>query len=176
MSIFKKIYSYFDSISNEIKLINLKASIICAIISFFLGIISWIIGGNISKIPIIYIFPRSALPLIFAYILWGVAFAFCGFIFGGIIFGCEKFKKSQAYKIGLFIVIMQIFTFCTYPVFFGALSPLITFILFLIAITFCVLGIVASIKVFSLWTICLIFNLLWLIYNCYVTLAFAFVN
>ena len=176
MNVFKKIFNYFDNISHEIKLINLKASIICAITSLIFGITSWIIGGSINKIPIIYIYPRSALPLAFAYILWGIEFAFCGFIFGGIIFGCEKFKRYQAYKIGMFIIIMQIFIFCIYPIFFGALSPLIAFIILLITIVFCFLSIIASIKIFPLWTICLIFNLLWLIYNSYVTLAFAFIN
>ena len=176
MNIFKKIFHYFDNISHEIKLINLKACAICSIVSFILGIISWIIGGSTGNVLVFYVFPHCTLPLTLAYMLWGIAFLFCGFIFGGILFGCEKFRRQQALKVCLFILIMQIFTFCIYPAFFGALSPFITLILILLAIIFCLFSIIAAYKMFSLWTICLIFYLLWLIYNCYITLAFAFVN
>ncbi len=176
MNIFKRIIRYFDALSHDIRLLNLKNCCIFSVIFFILGIGSWIICGRIDDATIFYIFPRCAISIIYAYILWGISFAFVGFIFAGVIFGCEKYKRANAYKIALFIIIMQVFTYCVYPVFFGAVAPLITFILLLIAILFCFLAIMASFKFYCLWTICISIHFLWLLYNCYVCLAFAFVN
>ncbi len=176
MNIIKKIFCYFDHINHEIRMLNLKSCAISSAVFLILGVVSWIIGGRTDKISLIYIFPRSALPLIYAFMLWGVAFAFLGFIFGGVLFGCERYKRQKTYKIALFIVITLVFNLCIYPVFFGALSPIITFILLLASLMFCVLAIMASFKVYSLWTVCLCLYFLWLLYNSYVTLAFAFVN
>lgn len=176
MSVLKKIMSYFDHINHEIKMLNLKACAISSGIFLILGIVSWIIGGRTDKVTIIYILPRSALPLIYAFLLWAVAFAFLGFIFGGVLFGCERYRRKSTYKIAFFVVITLIFNLCIYPVFFGALSPIIAFVLLLSSIMFCALAIIASFKVYALWTVCLSLYFLWLLYNAYVTLAFAFVN
>ena len=176
MNVIKKILCYFDKIYGEIKRINIKACLISSAVFFVLGIFSWIIGGRTDKVRILYIFPRSALPIVYEFILWGVAFMFLGFIFGGILFGCERYKRQFASKISLFIIISFIFTLCVYPVFFGALSPIFSFVLLLISLMFCALAILSSFKLYSLWTVCLTLYFLWLIYNLYVSLAFTFVN
>lgn len=176
MSFIKSVILYFDRINREIKMLNLKACTISSGVFLILGVISWIIGGRTDKITSFHIFPRSALPIIYAFLLWGLAFAFLGFIFGGVIFGCEHYKRKRAYKIAFFILIMLVFNLCVYPVFFGALSPIIAFVLLLTSLMFCSLAIMSSFKLYSLWTVCLILYFLWLLYNCYVALAFAFVN
>lgn len=176
MNIFKKIFSYFDSISHEIKLMNIKSCGIFSALFFILGIITWILSGKTDELVVLFIIPRAALPLPYAYILWGIYFAFTGFIFGGILFGCEKFKRQRSYKIAIFVVLMQIFSLCIYPMFFSIASPLLSFICCLLAVLFCILSIFASIKVYALWTICMFVNFLWLLYNSYVSLAFIFVN
>lgn len=176
MNIFKKTMQYFDRLTHEIKQLNLKKCCIFSIIFLLLGVISWLIGGWVDEVTVFFIFPRSAIPLLYAFLLWGISFCFCGFIFAGVLFGCEKYRRNKTYKICLFIVIMQIFTLCVYPMFFGALAPLMTFILLLISLLFCFLAIMASIKVYCLWTICLCVQFLWLLYNSYIALAFAFVN
>ena len=176
MNLLKKIYNYFDNVSHEIKLIRLKPCAIFSLAFFLLGLASWFIGGSTNKVILFSIFPRSALPIAYAYVLWGISFAFCGFIFGGIVFGCEKFKRHHTFKICTFIIVMQIFVLCVYPVFFGAHSPFIAFVLLLLSAIFCIFSIIASYRIYSLWTVCLIFYLLWLIYNCYISLAFIFIN
>lgn len=176
MNIFKRILNYFDCVTHEIKQINVKAGLICGIISLILGIVSWVIGGKTANVSLIFIFPRSALPLIYAFILWGVSFIFIGFIIGGLLFSCDKFKRQKSYRPLLFIALMQLVTLCVYPVFFGSLSPFISFILLLIALVFCVFSIISTFKYFPFWTICLIIHFLWLLYNSYIALAFAFVN
>lgn len=176
MNIFKRIFSYFDHINHEIKLINLKACCIFASVFLALGITSWIIGGGADKVKTFFIFPRSALPVLYAFLLWGVGFAFLGFIVGGVLLGCEKYRRKSAHKITFFLIITLIFNLCVYPVFFGALSPIISFVLLLVSLMFCSLAIIASFRVYALWTVCISLYFLWLLYNCYVSLAFAFVN
>lgn len=176
MNAIKRILNYFDRVYNEIKMINLKSCAICSVIFLCLGILSWIIGGRTDKIRLIYIFPRCALPIVYEFILWGIAFAFLGFVLGGVMFGCERYKRQMSSKISLFIVITHIFTLLVYPVFFGAMSPIISFVLLLISLMFCALAILSSFKLYSLWTVCLSLYFIWLAYNLYVSLAFAFVN
>ncbi len=176
MNIFKRFCCYIDNISHEIRLMNLKASTIFAGIYLVLGIISWVIVGKRSEITLFYIYPRCAMPLALAYVIWAVFFAFCGFILGSILFGCEKYKRHKVYKIAVFLILMQVFTYCVYPLFFGAAAPLICFMSLLVSMLFCIFSIIASSKIFVLWTICLCVNFLWLLYNSYVTLAFLFVN
>ncbi len=176
MNVLKRVMKYFDHLSHEIKLLDLKKSCIFSCVFLVLGIISWIIGGRVDKVTLFYIFPRCALPILYAFLLWGISFCFCGFILGGVIFGCEKYKRTRAYKIALFVIIMQIFTLCIYPLFFGALAPIVAFIITLVAMMFCFLAIMASFKLYCLWTVCLSIHFLWLLYNSYVALAFAFVN
>lgn len=176
MNVIKKILCYFDRVYCEIKMINIKACGIFSGIFLLLGIFSWIIGGRTDKVRIICVFPRSALPIVYEFILWGIAFAFLGFILGGVLFGCERYRRQIASKIALFIIITHIFTLCVYPAFFGAMSPIFSFVLLLISLMFCALAILSSFKLYSLWTVCLSLYFLWLIYNLYVALAFAFVN
>lgn len=176
MNIFKNFFSYFDSISHEIKLMNIKACGIFSALFLFSGIITWILSGKADELVVFLIAPRAALPLPYAYILWAIFFAFTGMILGGILFGCEKFKRQRAYKAAIFIVLMQLFSLCIYPMFFSVASPLLSFICCLVALMFCILTIMASIKAYALWTLCLFINFLWLLYNSYVSLAFVFVN
>lgn len=176
MNIFKRTMQYFDKLAYEIKLLNFKKCCIFSIAFLILGVVSWLIGGWVDKVTMFYIFPRSAIPLLYAFILWGISFAFCGFIFGGVLFSCERYRRHKAYKTALFIIVMQIFILCVYPVFFGALAPLMTFVILLVSLLFCFLAIMSSIKVYCLWTICLCIQFLWLLYNSYISLAFAFVN
>ena len=176
MKFLKKVSCFFDRISHEIRLMNLKAMIILSIVFLCGGIISWFVGGSSDKISVFFIFPRSALPLVYAYIFWAISFAFVGFIFGGILFGCEKYKRTRAQKIAIFVFLSFVFSFCVYPAFFGALSPFFAFLLLLVSFVMCLVAIFSSLKFYSLWTICLSIHALWLLYNCFVALSFTFVN
>ena len=176
MNALKSVMRYFDQLAHEIRLLNLKKCCIFSCIFLVLGIFSWIVGGRVDKVTVFYIYPRCAIPILYAFLLWGVSFCFCGFVLGGVVFGCEKYKRQKTYKIGFFICIMQMFTLCVYPLFFGALAPLVAFAILLISMMFCFLAIMASFKIYCLWTICLSIQFLWLLYNAYVSLAFAFVN
>ena len=176
MNVYRKIMRYFDNVSCEIRMLDLKKCCIFSIIFLILGVMSWFVGGWVDEVRMFFIFPRCAIPLFFAFLLWGVSFCFCGFIFAGVLFGCEKYKRAKTHKIALFIIVMQIFTLCVYPMFFGAVAPLMTFILLLISLLFCFLAIMASIRVYCIWSVCLCVQFLWLLYNSYVSLAFAFVN
>ena len=176
MKIVKCINSFFDRITHEIRLIKLKLAGITALVFLILGILSWILGGRADRVAILFVFPRSALPLGWAYTIWALSFAFCGFVFAGILFGCEKYKRTLAQKSCIFIVLMFIFTLCAYPLFFGALKPLFAFIAFLLSIIFCILAILSCYRIYSLWTILLGVHFLWLLYNLIISLAFTFVN
>lgn len=176
MKAIKKISCFFDRIDREIRMIKAKALIICASIFLVIGIVSWIIGGRIDRITFFFIFPRCAIKIPFMFIIWGISFAFCGAILAGILCGCEKYRKNQAYKCALFLVIMQVFIYAAYPLFFGASAPFVAFLAFLIAQIFCLLCIISCLKIYSIWTICLIIHFLWLVYNGYVALAFALIN
>lgn len=173
---FKKIGNFIEGISHDIRLLNLKKSIIFSLVFLVLGILSWVIGGRTDKVTLFYIFPRLALPTSIALFMWALSFAFCGFIFSAIVFGCEKYKRRVAQKIGILMSIMFLFTLCVYPLFFGALSPILTFFALLISLLFCFFAITSSIKLYSLWTILLGIHFLWLVYNTFLALAFAFVN
>lgn len=176
MKIFKRLNCFFDRIVHEIRLIKIKIVGISALIFLLVGILSWILGGRPDKVSIFFIFPRSALPLGWAYVIWFVSFAFCGFIFAGVLFGCEKFKQARAQKTSIFILIMYLFTLCAYPLFFGALKPIFAFFAFLFALAFCLFSIMSAFRIYSLWTILLSIHFLWLLYNLIVCLAFTFVN
>ena len=176
MKLFKRISCFFDKIAHEIRMIKLKDMLIFSGIFLILGIISWIVGGRANRIVLLYDFPRSAISIGFMFVLWGASFIFCGAILSGILLGCEKYRRHRAYKIALYIIIMQIFTFMLYPLFFGAIAPFIAFLANIIALFFCMLSILSSYRLYSLWTVCLCLHFLWLFYNAYVCLAFIFIN
>ena len=176
MKIIKRINTFFDRVSHDIRLLNIKPTLIISFVTFFLGVLSWIIGGRADKVMLFYIFPRGALSLGFMYFLWALSFAFIGFIIGGVAFGCEKFKKREAIKVVTFLLISFICLLCVYPLFFKSLAPLITFIFLLISTIFILLALISSIRIYSLWTICIILYALWLIYNTYIALIIALIN
>ena len=176
MKFIRKVHYYCDRISHEIRLMDAKRMLISGAIFLLLGITPWFIGGAPDKVNMFFIFPRCALPIFHAFTIWGISFLFCGIIFGGVLFGCEKYKRGHSSKVALFIAVMHLFTICVYPTFFGALSPFFAFILLLISLLFCFLSIMSCVKLYSLWTICLSIHFLWLLYNSYLALAFTFVN
>lgn len=157
-------------------MIKRKFTLIFMGVFLFLCIISWAIGGKTDRVIFMYNFPRAAINITFMFILWGLSFIFCGFIFAGITFGCQKFRRHVSYKICLYMVLMQIFTFIVYPLFFGAIAPFVTFLSLFIAIFFCFMAILSSFSYYSLWTVCLSLHLIWLVYNAYICLAFMFIN
>lgn len=172
----RKISCFFDRITHEIKMIRIKNILIFSVLFLVLGFFSWIIGGGSNRVILLYMLPRSAIKIGFMYVLWGLSFIFCGVIFAGVLFGCEKYRRHLTYKTALFIILMQIFTFVIYPLFFGAIAPFLTLIAIVISISFCVLAILSAIKIYSLWSICLCIHFLWLMYNGYICLAFIFIN
>ena len=176
MNIFSRIIKYFDGLARDVRLLNFKLSCIFSLVFLISGIISWIICGNIDDVTVFIIFPRCAMPLGYVYILWAVGFIFLGFIFAGALFGCERYRRSNAYKIAMFLAMSHIFILCVYPILFGAYAPLIAFLIMLLGILFCFLALIVSFKQYCLWTICIFVYVFWLIYNAYVILAIAFVN
>lgn len=173
---FKKIFCFINGINHDLRLLSFKKSGIFSVIFLILGIFSWIIGGRTDRVTIYYIFPRLALPLGCAFFIWALSFAMCGFIFGAVLYGCEKYKRKYAQKIAILIAIMYLFTLCVYPLFFGAMSSILTFFTLLLSTLFCFLAIASSVKIYPLWTIVLGIHFLWLLYNAFLALAFAFVN
>ena len=173
---FKKIECYFSGLYQEIKQINVRASASLGGAFLIIGLLSWILGCRSAHLASFYIMPRCALPYFYAHLGWAVSFFFVGVIFGGILFGCEKFKRKYSIKIAFLLAFAYFFSLCAHPIFFGNLSPFLTFIVLLASLLFCLLTIIASIRAYKLWTICPFVYLLWLLYNLYTTLAFSFVN
>ena len=176
LKIIKRISNFFDNISHDIRLFNLKPSLIVGAVTLCLGIASWIIGGRADKVTLFFLLPRSAISIGFMYFLWFVSFAFVGIVLGGVLFGCEKFKRREASKAITFIILSFIFTLCIYPIFFKCLAPFITLIFILVSAFFCFLAIMSCIRMYSLWTLCLMIHLLWLFYNGYLSFAIALIN
>ena len=173
---FKKIECYFSGLYQEIKQINVRACACFGVAFLVIGALSWILGCKNAHLSSFYIMPRCALPYFYVHIGWAISFFFVGVIFGGILLGCEKFKRKYSVKIAFLLAFMYFFALCAHPIFFGNLSPFLSFIVLLASLLFCLLTIIASIKVYKLWTICLFVHLVWLLYNLYTTLAFCFVN
>lgn len=176
MNLFKKINCFFGSINHDIRLFNPRASFVCGVVSLILGVFSWFVGGRADKVMLIYIFPRSALSLGVMYFLWALSFFIFGMIIGGVMFGCEKYKRKETAKISMFLLIALLFMLCIYPVFFKSMSPFITFLIFLVVEFFSVLAVCSSLRVYSLWTILLIIHSLWIFYNCFLSFAIAIIN
>lgn len=176
MKLFKKISCYFDRIAYEIRTIKGLQTLIFMGVFLFLGVLSWIIGGRVDKILLLYNFPLSAIGIGFAFLLWGISFILCGSVFAGIAFGCKRYRRNISYKICLYIVLMFIFMLTVYPLFFGARAPFFTFISLIVAISFCLMAILSAFKFYSLWTVALVLHELWLMYNAYVCLAFILIN
>ncbi|MBE6673702.1 MAG: hypothetical protein E7596_01190 [Ruminococcaceae bacterium] len=176
MKFVRRINIFFDRIEHDIRLFAIKPSIILSCFSLFLGILSWVIGGRADRVMLIYIFPRSAISLEIMYFLWALSFAFIGLIVGGVIFGCEKYKKREAGKIVVFLILTLLFMLCVHPTFFKSLSPFFAFVFLLLAGFFCLLAIFASIRIYSLWTICLTMHLFWLLYNGFLALTITLIN
>ena len=169
-------FGFFNRISCDFRKIKTKSALIVSVIYFVLGLLIWIFGGSVHRVLLIYVFPKSAIPLGIMYILWGISFLICGFILGALLFNYDKYKKQYSYKISALLVIMQLFTFIAYPLFFGANSPFVSFLSYVIALIFCFFAISFSIKIYSLWSICLILHFVWLLYNAYIALAFSMIN
>lgn len=176
MKLIKKINYFFDRISHDLRLLNIKISFVLSIITLAFGILSWIIGGRADKVMLFYIFPRGALSIGIMYFLWALYFFFSGFIIGGVSFGCEKFKRREALKVATFLLLSFLCILSVYTLFFKSLAPLITFIVLTIATIFTFLALLSCIKIYSLWTICIILNLIWLLYNSYISLIIALIN
>lgn len=145
-------------------------------IFLILGIFSWIVGGKTDRVTFIYAFPRAAMSIGFMFIFWAASFMICGCVFACIMFNSKKFRNHITYKICLYLILMQIFTYIIYPLFFGAMTPFFAFLSILIAIFFCFLAILSSFNYYSLWTVILSLHLIWLIYNGFVCLAFMIIN
>ena len=176
MVIIKKLDSFFSKLGHDISLFNPKPSLIVSAVTLCFGIISWLIGGTTDKAMVFFLFPRSAVPLGLMYFLWGISFAFVGLIIGGLLFGCEKYKKKDSLKTVIFIAFSLFFTFCIHSSFFRSLSPFLTFILIFVAEIFCFLAIMSAIRYHALWSICLILHFLWLFYNGYVSISISLIN
>lgn len=172
----KKFGCFFDRIEHDIRLFNLKPALIIGAITLSLGILGWIIGGSSDRALLLYMFPRSAISVGFMYFLWGIAFTFVGIIIGGILFGCEKYKRRESTKSAVFVIISLIFAICVHPMFFRCLAPFITFVFLLVSIFFCFLAIMSVVRIYSLWSICLMIHMLWLAYNGYLAFAIALIN
>ncbi len=172
----KRINFFFDRVGHDIRLFDFKPSVILCGCSLLLGIVSWIFGGRADKVMLIYIFPRSAISLGIMYFLWAISFAFVGFIIGGIIFGCEKYKRRESGKIAIFLILSLLFTLCVYPTFFKSMSPFFAFVFLLIAVFFCLLAIFSSVRIYSLWTICLALHAVWLLYNSFLAITITLIN
>ena len=160
MKLIKKLSSLFDGISHDIRLVNVKCSLITSVVAFSLGLLSWIIGGRADKVMLLYIFPRCSLPLGVMYFLWAISFIFIGFTIGGVGFGCEKFKKREAIKSVAFLILSFLCTLCVCPLFFKCLSPLFTFAIITVSAFFAFLAMISCLKIYSLWTICIILHFL----------------
>ena len=176
MRLFKRINCFVDGIGHDIRLFNPKSSLVFGGITLILGIISWMIGGRGDKMLLVYIFPRIALPLGLMYFMWALSFFLLGMIIGGVAYGCEKYKRKESVKAVIFLVASYIFTLFIYPVFFRSMAPFITFLIIMISVFFCILAIVASSRIYSLWTLCIGIYLLWLLYNSYLSLCVALIN
>lgn len=176
MKLIKRINYYFDRISHDIRLINIKSTLIISLITLFSGLFSWIIGGRADRVVLLYIFPRGALPLGIMYFLWAISFVFIGIIIGGVAFGCEKYKKREAIKSVTFLILAFMCLLCVYPLFFKSLSPLITFIVLLVSVFFTFLALISCFRIYSLWTICIFLHLIWLLYNTYMSIIIALIN
>lgn len=176
MSLFRKINCFFDRLTHDIKLFNPKASLIFGAITLLLGIFSWLAGGRAHRVMVLYMFPRCALSLGFMYFLWGASFVFVGLIMGGVAFGCEKYKRREAIKVITFLALSYVLTLLVYCVFFKFSAPFITFIILLLSEIFCFFALLSSIRINALWSICIVVNLIWLIYNGYLAFAIALIN
>ena len=176
MKILRRIDNFFNGVNHDLKLFNAKSSLAIGVITLILGIISWFVGGRADRVTLFFIFPRSAMPLGLMYFLWAISFAFIGIILGGVLFGCEKYKRRDSTKIAVFLILSYLFSLCFYTVFFKTLSPFITFILIIISEIFCLLAILSSIRCYALWSLCMILHMLWLIYNGYVAISIALIN
>lgn len=162
--------------NRETRTVKWKGVLIFSLIFLFSGLVSWCLGGPPNNVLLFYIFPRCALPIPVMYFLWFVSFAYLGFVFGGIFTSCEKFRKREAHKILFFIFLSHIIVLSTYPIFFKALSPFVNFIVLLISIILALFAFLLSIKQYTIWTYCILLHIIWLVYNGYVSMAFAFIN
>lgn len=176
MKLFRSINRFFNRISYDVQKINYKKIGIVAGIFLVVGILSWLVSGRADRVSVLYSFPRCAIPLTYAFIIWGIFFAIFGCIIGGIFFSCEKYRRNIAIKITFLLLIAYLCALCVYPLFFRAMMPLVSFFILLLAIIFCIFAMLDSIKLNSLWSICILLEVLWLIYNAYTTLAFVFIN
>lgn len=176
LRLFKKIGCFFDRIEHDVRLFSLKPSLILGGISLCLGIFSWLIGGSTDRALLMLLFPRSAISVGFMFFLWGVSFAFIGIVIGGVIFGCEKYKRKDALKTTVFIVLSFIITLCIHPMFFRSIAPFFTCLLLLVSLIFCILAIISALRLYSLWSLCLMAHSLWIFYNCYLCFAIAIIN
>ena len=176
MRCFKKLDIMLSRLFCDIRKIKFKHSLIVGAIYFIIGAIVWFFGGNFQRIMLLFIFPKSALPLFIMYILWGVSHFACGFIFGAVIFSCDKYRRQLIYRICIALVLMQTFTFISYMLFFGANAPFVAFLSFLATLFFCVVAILFCFRNFYSCGFFLILHFLWLLYNTYITLAFSIIN
>ena len=168
--------SFLNRIKNDFRKIKYKPALIVSLICFVLGLITWIFGGSAHRVLIIYAFPKSAMPLAIMYILWGFSYLACGFVLGALLFNCDIYRRQNNYKICVTIVMMQLFTLVAYPLFFGANSPFVSFLSFIISLVLCFFAISLIIKMKNCLSLFMIIHFVWLSYNAYITLAFSMIN
>ena len=173
MSIFSK---FFSRINKELKTVCTKRALILGLIFLAIGILNWILCSNGVRVACFWQFPRTAMPVFLVYFFWAISYFLIGVLISACFNGIERFRRHLIYKDILVLVIMQVFSYISYSLFWGASAPFLAFLALMIASCACLIEIVSLAKYFSVWTIFLSIHLMWLLYNAYVSLAFAIIN
>ncbi|MBQ3589473.1 MAG: tryptophan-rich sensory protein [Clostridia bacterium] len=176
MKCIKTIKNYLKRCSNECRRTQFKLGLLVGAIFLLIAIFVWSFGKNSHRILSIYLFPKFAMPLMIMYVLWSLIYIIIGFSVFSMMFNCESYKKHISQKIIFLICMSVLFSFFSYLLFFSANAPLMTFLMYLVAIVFVALAFVESRKVFTLWTMMIFMYFLWLVYNSIVCLSFLIIN
>ena len=130
------------------------------------SLISLWIGGNPKPVLLLLNKTPSALKQLIFFILWLVSNLFSGFLFGALFLADDRCTQLISTRSALLIIISQLFTFLSYPLFFACNAWLLSFIALLLALFFCAASILVSYRITLIGTCILIVHfalLLWAI-------------
>lgn len=167
---------FIARINKEIKTLCTRKILIWGLIFLGIGLLNWILCSNGVRVALFWSVPRCAMPIFLIYFVWAVSYFLIGALIFACFYGIEKFRRHLIYKDILILIIMQLFTYISYSLFWGASAPFLSFLALLVAAFVCFIEILSLGKYFSLWTILLAIHFTWLLYNAYVCLAFAIIN
>jgi hypothetical protein len=140
------------------------------------SLISLWIGGNPKPVLLLLNKTPSALEQLLFFALWLASDLFSGFLFGALFLTDDRCIQLISTRSALLIIISQLFSILSYPLFFACNAWLLSFIALLLALFFSSVSILVSYRITLIGTCILFVHFALLFWACIRVATIIFMN